>query len=83
MSAVEGQIRTIVAGILDVKEASVVLEASIREDLGADSLDLVEIISAMSQVLNVQVNDNEVHKIKTIGEILTYINKQIAIDIDA
>jgi acyl carrier protein len=81
MSAVESRIRVIIADILDVNEASVVLEASIREDLGADSLDLVEIISAMSQVLNIQVNDDEVHRIKTIGEMLTYVNKQVAIDI--
>lgn len=58
---------------LDVTLEECVPEASFIDDLGADSLDLVELIMEMEETFNVRIPDNEIEKIRTIKDVLDYI----------
>ena len=58
---------------LDVTREECVPEASFIDDLGADSLDLVELIMEMEENFNVRIPDNEIEKIRTIKDVLDYI----------
>lgn len=58
---------------LDVTREECVPEASFIDDLGADSLDLVELIMEMEETFNVRIPDNEIEKIRTIKDVLDYI----------
>jgi len=58
---------------LDVTREECVSEASFIDDLGADSLDLVELIMEMEETFNVRIPDNEIEKIRTIKDVLDYI----------
>ncbi|OHE22697.1 MAG: acyl carrier protein [Syntrophobacterales bacterium RBG_19FT_COMBO_59_10] len=58
---------------LDVTREEGVPEASFIDDLGADSLDLVELIMEMEENFNVRIPDNEIEKIRTIKDVLDYI----------
>ena len=62
---------------LGVKEEEVVEGASFTEDLGADSLDVVELVMALEDEFGIDIPDDEVNNIKTVGDAVTYIkNKQ-------
>ena len=68
------KIAKIVAEQLGVEESAVTPEASIIDDLGADSLDIVELIMAFEQEFNIEIPDETAEKISTIGDVLDYIN---------
>jgi acyl carrier protein len=59
---------------LDVTHGECVVEASFINDLGADSLDLVELIMEMEETFDIQIADNELEKIRTIKDVLDYLN---------
>lgn len=59
---------------LNKKESDVTLSSKLVEDLGADSLDVVELIMAFEDEFNVSLPDEEVQNMKTIGDIVNYIN---------
>ena len=62
---------------LGVKEEEVVESASFTEDLGADSLDVVELVMALEDEFGIDIPDDEVNNIKTVGDAVEYIkNKQ-------
>jgi acyl carrier protein len=62
---------------LGVKEEEVVESASFTEDLGADSLDVVELVMALEDEFGIDIPDDEVNNIKTVGDAVQYIkNKQ-------
>ena len=61
---------------LDVTKEVCVLEASFIDDLGADSLDLVELIMEMEEVFGVEIADEELEKIRTIKDVIEFLRKK-------
>ena len=74
-ATVEAQMRVIVAEILDVDESAIQLTSRFREDLGADSLDLVELIMAFSRVFEAEIYEDKVCHIHTIGDAVAYLER--------
>jgi acyl carrier protein len=74
MSSVEDRVRKIVVEQLGVKEEEVVIGASFVDDLGADSLDTVELVMALEEEFECEIPDEEAEKITTVQEAVTYIN---------
>lgn len=62
---------------LGVKEEEVVETASFEEDLGADSLDVVELVMAFEDEFGIDIPDEEVGEIKTVGDAVKYISKKL------
>lgn len=69
------KVRTILVDQLDVEEEKVALEASITEDLGADSLDVVDLVMSLEDEFGVEIPDDQVENIKTVGDIVKYIEE--------
>ncbi len=67
------KIRDIIVDQLDASADDVTAEASIIDDLGADSLDVVDLISSVEDEFDVEIPDEEVENIKTVGDIVSYI----------
>ncbi len=61
---------------LDVEEDKVTLEASIIDDLGADSLDVVDLIMSLEEEFEIEIPDEDVEHMKTVGDIVKYIEKK-------
>jgi acyl carrier protein len=61
---------------LDVTKEECLLEASFIDDLGADSLDLVELIMEMEEVFGVEIADEELEKIRTIKDVIEFLTKK-------
>jgi acyl carrier protein len=75
----EEKVITIIMEQLDVTREECVPEASFIDDLGADSLDLVELIMEMEETFDIQIADNELEKIRTIKDVIDYLrNKDVA-----
>jgi acyl carrier protein len=75
MSEIEEKIRNIICEQLDVAEEDVVPTASFVDDLGADSLDQVELIMAMEEEFDVSIPDEDAEKIATVKDAIEYIEK--------
>jgi acyl carrier protein len=75
MSDIEAKIRSIICEQLDVSEDDVVLTASFVDDLGADSLDQVELIMAMEEEFDVSIPDEDAEKIATVKDAVDYVTK--------
>jgi acyl carrier protein len=73
MSSIEERIKNIVVEQLGVKPEQVVPNASLVEDLGADSLDTVELVMALEEEFETEIPEGEAEKITTVGQILDYI----------
>ncbi len=71
--AIEEKVRKIVAEKLSVEPQEVLLEASFVDDLGADSLDLVELIMAMEEAFDIEISDEEAEKLQTVQDAINYI----------
>lgn len=67
------KIREIIVEQLDVDEDKVTPEASITEDLGADSLDVVDLVMSIEESFDIEIPDEEVENIKTVGDIVKFI----------
>ena len=78
MSDVADKIRKIICEQLDVPEEDVVPEASFVDDLGADSLDQVELIMAMEEEFDVSIPDEDAEKIGTVQDAIDYVQKVLA-----
>jgi len=70
---VEEKVKAIIREQLSVSEEDVVPQASFVDDLGADSLDLVEMIMAMEEAFNISIADEDAEKIKTVQDAINYI----------
>ena len=70
------KVKSIVADQLDVEEETVVAEASITEDLGADSLDVVDLVMSIEEEFDLEIPDEAVEKIKTVVYIVSYIESK-------
>lgn len=75
MSDIEERIRNIICEQLDVAEEDVVSSASFVDDLGADSLDQVELIMAMEEEFDVSIPDEDAEKITTVKDAVEYVQK--------
>jgi acyl carrier protein len=74
MGNIEKRVRAIVVDLLGVDEDTVVRESRFREDLEADSLDLVELIMAFEEEFDSEISDEEAQNITTFGEAVAYIS---------
>ena len=71
------KIKDIIVEQLDVEEDAVAMEASITDDLGADSLDVVDLVMSIEESFDVEIPDEEVENIKTVGDIVKYIENKV------
>ena len=74
MAETLGEIKTIIKDLLGAEEAKITPEARFREDLEADSLDLVELIMAFEDKFGAEISDEDAQKITTVGEAVAYID---------
>ncbi|MCK4983946.1 MAG: acyl carrier protein [Desulfobacterales bacterium] len=74
--SVEEQVKKIIAEKLSVDLKEVVPEASFVDDLGADSLDLVELIMSMEEEFDTDISDEDAEQITTVKDAIDYVNKQ-------
>lgn len=74
MSTVEERVKQIVVEQLGVKEEEVTGESSFVDDLGADSLDTVELVMALEEEFNCEIPDEDAEKITTVQQAMDYIN---------
>ncbi len=70
---VEGKIKNIIAERLGVEEGEIVPDASFVDDLGADSLDTVELVMALEEEFNLEISDEDAEKITTVKDAISYI----------
>jgi acyl carrier protein len=75
--ALEERVAEIIVEQLGVSRDEVVAEASFIDDLGADSLDIVELVMAMEEEFNVEIPDEDAEKIQTIGAAITYLKGKL------
>ena len=75
MSEIESKVKAIIVDKLGVDEAEVKPEASFTNDLGADSLDTVELIMEFEKQFNVTIPDDQAEKISTVGDAIKYIEE--------
>jgi len=76
MSSIEEQVKNIVAEQLGVKEDEVTAEASFVDDLGADSLDTVELVMALEEAFECEIPDEEAEKITTVQQAIDYVKER-------
>lgn len=73
MSDVYERVKRIVVDRLGVEESQVTLEASFKEDLGADSLDVVELVMELEDEFDLEISDEDAEKITSVGDVVKYI----------
>ena len=73
MSDVFDRVKRIIIDRLGVDESEVTPEASFKDDLGADSLDVVELVMELEDEFNLEISDEDAEKITTVGEVVDYI----------
>lgn len=78
MSSIEERVKKIVAEQLGVKEEEVKADASFVEDLGADSLDTVELVMALEEEFETEIPDEEAEQITTVQLAIDYINSHLS-----
>jgi acyl carrier protein len=74
MASVEEKVKQIIVEQLGVDEAEVTPSASFTDDLGADSLDIVELVMAFEEAFEVEIPDEDAEKIKTVKDAVDYVN---------
>jgi acyl carrier protein len=75
MSDIAGKVKAIIVDKLGVDESEVTSEASFTNDLGADSLDTVELIMEFEKEFNIAIPDDQAEKIGTVGDAINYITE--------
>ncbi|MDI6754040.1 MAG: acyl carrier protein [Thermodesulfobacteriota bacterium] len=75
--SVERRVVEIIVEQLGVSEEEATMEASFTDDLGADSLDLVELIMAMEEEFGLEISDEDAEKIQTVQDVVNYITEHI------
>ncbi len=75
-AAIESRVKQIIVRQLGVKEDEVATEKSFVDDLGADSLDIVELVMAMEDEFGFEIPDEEAENIRTVGDAVKYISSQ-------
>ena len=72
------QVKKIIVDLLGVEPEKVTPDATFREDLGADSLDLVELIMEFEEQFGETISDEEAQQMKTVGQVVAYVEKRMA-----
>lgn len=78
MSELESKVKKIIVDKLGVDESEVTMEASFTNDLGADSLDTVELIMDFENKFGVEIPDEAAEKLQTVGDALTYLKENMS-----
>ncbi len=68
------RVKKIVVDRLDVEESKITMESSFKDDLEADSLDVVELVMELEDEFDMEISDEEAEKIETVGDAVNYIN---------
>ncbi len=76
--SIESRVKEIIVEQLGVNESEVTREAKFVDDLGADSLDLVELVMALEEEYNIEISDEDAEKILTVGDVMDYIQAHAA-----
>jgi len=71
------KVKMILSNQFDVEEDTITPATNISDDLGADSLDVVDMLMSLEDEFDVEIPDEEVEKIKTVGELVTYIEENM------
>jgi acyl carrier protein len=74
------RLKEIIVDRLDVEEDQIVPEASFVEDLGADSLDIVELIMGIEEEFDIEIPDEDAEKLTSVGEAMNYTLSKIGVD---
>lgn len=78
MSASFDDVKKVIVDLLGIDDpAKVTMESRFREDLGADSLDLVELIMEFEETFKMEISDEDAQKISTVGDAVTYIANHV------
>lgn len=72
-NVVENQVKSIIVKQLGVKEADIAPEKSFMDDLGADSLDIVELVMAIEDEFKLEIPEDEAENLRTVGDAIKYI----------
>ena len=72
-ASIDGRVKEIVCEQLGVSDEEVTPQASFIDDLGADSLDIVELVMALEEEYEIEISDEDAEKIKTVQDVVTYI----------
>jgi acyl carrier protein len=78
LEQIERRLKELIVQQLGVDESAVVPEAKFIDDLGADSLDLVELIMALEDEYGIEIPDEDAEKIVTVGDALNYLKERLA-----
>ncbi len=71
------KVKAIIVEQLGVAEASVTMEASFIDDLGADSLDIVELVMALEEEFDMEIPDSDAEKVVSVGDVVEYIKENV------
>ena len=71
------KVKGIIVEQLGVAETSVTMEASFIDDLGADSLDIVELVMALEEEFDIEIPDTDAEKVVTVGDVVDYIKENV------
>ena len=77
MSEIQERVKAIIVDKLGVEESEVTLEASFTNDLGADSLDTVELIMEFEREFEINIPDNQAENISTVGEAISFVESAV------
>jgi acyl carrier protein len=75
--SVEADVKEIIIDQLGVDEGQVKVEASFIDDLGADSLDTVELVMAFEEKFDIEIPDEDAEKMRTVGDAITYLTEKL------
>ncbi|MGD8867450.1 MAG: acyl carrier protein [Gemmatimonadales bacterium] len=76
MADIESRVRDIIVSELGVEASKVTTEASFVEDLGADSLDTVELVMAFEEEFGIEIPDEDAEKMETVGDAIKYLQEK-------
>lgn len=71
------KVKAIIVEQLGVAETSVTMESSFIDDLGADSLDIVELVMALEEEFDMEIPDTDAEKVVTVGDVVEYIKENV------
>lgn len=77
MADVKAKVTEIIVKKLGVEESQITLEASFTKDLGADSLDTVELIMEFEKEFGITIEDSDAEKIQTVGNVISYLSDKV------